>query len=72
MIIRRPTYMGSTGPSWSSLIFSPGGNVAESKRRNAVKPPNGKRSEVKHVLDVAAENFDALWQLWEITRGKAS
>jgi hypothetical protein len=48
------------------------GTVAESKRRDAVKPPNGKRSDVRHILAVAANNYSALKTLWEVTHGTAS
>ncbi|MEO7030623.1 MAG: DUF4160 domain-containing protein, partial [Acidobacteriaceae bacterium] len=48
------------------------GSVAESKRRDAVKPPNGKRSDVRHVLAVAARNRNALRALWETIHGPTS
>ena len=48
------------------------GKVDRAKRPGAVKPPNGKRSHIRHILNTAARNYDALWLLWETTRGKAS
>jgi hypothetical protein len=39
--------------------------VALAKRRDAVQPGSAKRSQVKHVLNRAAENFDALVAAWE-------
>jgi hypothetical protein len=48
------------------------GNVRESDRWNAVTPRNAKRSDVRHILNVAAANWTALWQLWEATHGPAS
>lgn len=47
------------------------GNVALAKRKDAVRPPNAKRSDVKRILRSAAEHFDELVQLWEKTHGKA-
>ena len=43
----------------------PDGNVALANRTDAVRPSNGSKSDVRHVLAVAAERFEALVQLWE-------
>ncbi|MDQ2926035.1 MAG: DUF4160 domain-containing protein [Acidobacteriota bacterium] len=48
------------------------GNVRESSRWDAVKPSNGKRSDVRHVLDTAAKYSAELKRLWEKTHGTAS
>ena len=41
------------------------GAVSLANRRDCVKPGNGSRADVRHVLDVAAENFSELAALWE-------
>ena len=47
------------------LIEGADGGVALADRRDAVRPGNASRSDVKHILQVAAEHFDALVLLWE-------
>jgi len=49
-----------------SGLAEPG--VALSRRRDAVRPGNASRSDVKHVLHVAAAHFDELVRLWEDAR----
>ena len=49
-----------------------GGGVSESFRRDAIKPANAKRSDVRRILAVAATYRDELWALWEATHGTAS
>jgi hypothetical protein len=44
--------------------------VALAKRRDAVRPPNTKRADVKKILNAAAERFDDLAALWESVHGK--
>lgn len=44
-------------------------SVALSGRRDAVRPGNASRSDVKHILLVATEHFDELVQLWEEAHG---
>jgi hypothetical protein len=38
--------------------------VALADRNDAIRPGNASRSDVKHILQVAADHFDALIQLW--------
>jgi hypothetical protein len=45
------------------------GTVAQSGRRDAVKPPNAKRSDVRRILNVAGDHAAELVQLWEKTHG---
>lgn len=49
------------------VIFSL--NVDESvtlaDRKDAVQPGKAKRNQVRHVLDLAAENFELLATAWE-------
>jgi hypothetical protein len=47
------------------------GNVALANRKDAVRPANAKASDVRKILATAAENFDALVELWESVHGKA-
>jgi hypothetical protein len=41
------------------------GEVSLANRTDAVRPSNGSKSDVRHVLTVAARNFDQLVRLWE-------
>jgi len=47
------------------------GNVALADRKDAVRPPNAKRSDAKKILNAAAAHFDDLAALWEEIHGKA-
>ena len=47
------------------LREGPGRQVAQAGRINAVRPGNASRSDVKHILRVAAAHFDELVALWE-------
>ncbi len=47
----------------------PNGKVAKSKRRDAVRPANGKRSEIRRILDAAAAHAAELNELWEGMHG---
>jgi hypothetical protein len=40
------------------------GNVSLANRTDAIKPSNGSKSDVRHVLTVAAGRFDDLVFLW--------
>lgn len=39
--------------------------VALADRDDAVQPGNAKRNQVRHILELAAENFDMLVTAWE-------
>lgn len=39
--------------------------VTLAHRKDAVQPGSAKRNQVRHILDLAAENFDALVAAWE-------
>ena len=45
------------------------GNVSLAKRTDAVRPSNGSKSDVRHVLETAAAHFDELVSLWEKHHG---
>jgi len=50
----------------------PNGEVRQSQRWDAVKPANGKSSDVRRILTMAAEHAAELMELWEKTHGTAS
>lgn len=39
--------------------------VARANRTDSVRPGGASRSDVRHILEVAAAHFDELVQLWE-------
>jgi hypothetical protein len=41
------------------------GSVALASRRDAIRPGNAKRSDVRRIMDTAAEHFEKLVELWE-------
>jgi hypothetical protein len=43
--------------------------VALAKRIDAIRPGKASRSDVKHILQVAANRFDELIQLWREAHG---
>ena len=47
------------------LREAPIGGVALAQRSDAVRPGRAKRSDVKHILQVAAAHLDELVRLWE-------
>jgi len=46
--------------------------VRKSKRRNAIRPPNAKRGDVRRILEVATAHASELMELWEKAHGTAS
>jgi hypothetical protein len=45
------------------------GIVSLANRTDATRPPNGSKSDVRHVLNVAAQHFEELVALWEKHHG---
>jgi len=45
------------------------GKVALADRTDAIRPGNASKSDVRHVLTVAAKHFDELVALWEKHHG---
>jgi len=43
----------------------PDGKVSLANRTDAIRPGNGSKSDIRHVLRVAAQHFDELVSLWE-------
>jgi hypothetical protein len=46
------------------------GAVSLATREDAVRPANAKRSDVRKILNAAADNFDELVTLWETVHAK--
>jgi len=47
----------------------PDGKVSLANRTDAVRPSNGSKSDVRHVLAVTARHFNELVVLWEKHHG---
>jgi hypothetical protein len=47
------------------------GKVSLANRSDATRPSNGSKSDVRHVLTVAARHFDELVLLWEKNHDRA-
>ena len=45
------------------------GTVVLAGRSGAIRPGTGKRSDVRHILEVAARHFEPLVTLWEKQHG---
>jgi hypothetical protein len=45
------------------------GKVALANRTDSIRPSNGSKSDVRHVLTTAAAHFDELVSLWEKHHG---
>jgi len=45
------------------------GRVSLASRSDGVRPSNGSKSDVRHVLTAAARHFDELESLWEKHHG---
>jgi len=45
------------------------GTVSLANRTDAIRPSNGSRSDVRHVLTTAARHFEELVSLWEEHHG---
>jgi hypothetical protein len=45
------------------------GGIALASRTDAIRPSNASKSDVRHVLTVAAGHFDELVSLWEKHHG---
>lgn len=46
-------------------------NVALAFRKDAIRPANAKKADVRKVLNVAAQHFEVLENLWEKIHGNA-
>lgn len=47
------------------------GSVAMADRKDAIRPGNAKRADVRKILSAAAEHFEQLVALWEKIHGEA-
>ena len=62
---------GFAGETEAIIDLRLGGAVALARRKDAIRPANAKRSDVKKILNAAALHFEELAGLWEETHGKA-
>jgi Domain of unknown function (DUF4160) len=62
---------GFVGESQVIMHLRSDGNVALADRKDAIRPGNAKRADVKRVLNTAAQHFEELVRLWEGIHGKA-
>jgi hypothetical protein len=47
----------------------PDGKISLANRTDAIRPSNGSKADVRHVLRLAAKHFDELSILWEKHHG---
>lgn len=62
---------GFAGETEAIVDLRRDGHVALAERWDAVRPANAKRSDVRKILEAAAEHFEELVGLWEGIHGKA-
>jgi hypothetical protein len=62
---------GYKGETEAIVELHPNGNVGLADRKDAIRPANAKRSDVREILSEAAEHFEELVGLWERIHGKA-
>jgi len=67
-----PHVHGRYGSVQVIVDLLPDDKVARSSRWDAVTPSNGKRSDVRRILNMAAEHAAELRELWEKTHGTTS
>lgn len=62
---------GFTGEAQAIVDLRSDGTVALANRDDAIRPANAKRSDVRKILNMAAEHFEELATLWETIHGEA-
>lgn len=62
---------GFLGETEVILDFRADGTVALAERRDAVRPADAKRSDVRKILNGAASHFEELAALWRSIHGGA-
>jgi hypothetical protein len=62
---------GYTGETEVVIDLLQNGDVDVAARKDAIRPSNAKRSDVKKILKSAAAHYDELVTLWENHHGKA-
>jgi hypothetical protein len=62
---------GFAGETEAIVDLRANGTVALAQRKDAIRPANAKRSEVKKILNAAALHFEELAALWERIHGHA-
>lgn len=61
---------GFFGGTEAIIDLRAGGAVSLATREDAIRPGNAKRSDVRKILNAAADNFDELAALWEAIHAK--
>lgn len=61
---------GRYGATVAIVVLLPNGNVELAPRRDAVLPGNAKRSDVRKILEAAAEFYCEIVAAWEVMRGE--
>ena len=56
---------GFRGEAEVIIQLADDGTVAIANRRDAIRPADAKRSDIRQILAAAAEHFDLLIELWE-------
>jgi hypothetical protein len=51
------------------LVELVNGTVRLAHRPKAIRPPNGKQSDVNHILNTATKHAAELMELWRIING---
>lgn len=62
---------GFSGEAEVIVNLRPDGLVALAVRKDAIRPRNAKKSEIKRILNSAATHFEELVALWEEIHGEA-
>ncbi|MFZ0477895.1 MAG: DUF4160 domain-containing protein [Terriglobales bacterium] len=62
---------GSAGETEVIVDLRVDGTVGLADRDDAIRPANAKRSDVRKILEAAADNFERLAEMWEAIYGRA-
>lgn len=62
---------GFNGETEAIVDLRRDGTVALAERKDAIRPANAKKSDVKKILTDAAQHFEELAALWEEIHGQA-
>jgi Domain of unknown function (DUF4160) len=62
---------GAIGGTLVIVDILPSGDVQLARRTKAIRPKNAKKSDIRQVLNIAAEHSKELRTLWEKVHGKA-
>jgi hypothetical protein len=62
---------GFHGETEAIVDLQKDGTVALAERKDAIRPANAKKTDVKKILTAAAQHFEELTALWEEIHGQA-